>query len=133
ARESATVGGLVATNAGGIRVLRYGSMRAQVVGLEAVLSDGSVISRLAGLAKDGTGYDLVGLLAGSEGTLAVVTAVRVRLWPRLPHRAVALLALDSTQAAIEMLPGLRAALPSLSAAELFYPAGLALVRKHRGL
>lgn len=133
ARESATVGGLVATNAGGIRVLRYGSMRAQVVGLEAVLSDGTVLSRLAGLAKDGTGYDLMGLLAGSEGTLAVVTAVRVRLWPRLTERAVALLAMDSTEAAVALLPGLRASLPSLSAAELFYGPGLALVRKHSGL
>ena len=133
ARESATVGGLVATNAGGIRVLRYGSTRAQVVGIEAVLSDGSVISRLAGLAKDGTGYDLMGLLAGSEGTLAVVTAVRVRLWPRLTERAVALLAMDSTEAAVALLPGLRRSLPSLSAAELFYGEGLALVRKHSGL
>jgi FAD/FMN-containing dehydrogenase len=133
ARDSATVGGLVATNAGGIRVLRYGSMRAQVVGLEAVLADGSVLSRMAGLSKDGTGYDLVGLLAGSEGTLAVVTAVRLRLWPRLRARAVALLAMESTEAAVALLPGLRASLPSLSAAELFYREGLALVRKHGGL
>ncbi|MGZ6791791.1 MAG: FAD-binding oxidoreductase [Mycobacteriales bacterium] len=133
ARDSATVGGLVATNAGGIRVLRYGSMRAQVVGLEAVLADGRVVSRMAGLAKDGTGYDLMGLLAGSEGTLAVVTAVRLRLWPRLRARAVALLAMDSTEAAVALLPGLRASLPSLSAAELFYGTGLALVRKHGGL
>jgi FAD/FMN-containing dehydrogenase len=133
ARDSATVGGLVATNAGGIRVLRYGSMRAQVVGLEAVLADGSVMSRMAGLAKDGTGYDLVGLLAGSEGTLAVVTAVRLRLWPRLTARAVALLAFDSTSSAVSALPALRSSLPALSAAELFYAPGLALVRKHRGL
>jgi FAD/FMN-containing dehydrogenase len=133
ARDSATVGGLVATNAGGIRVLRYGSMRAQVVGLEAVLADGSVISRMQGLAKDGTGYDLAGLIAGSEGTLAVVTAVRLKLWPRLRARAVALLAMDSTEAAVALLPGLRASLPSLSAAELFYADGLALVRKHGGL
>jgi len=133
ARDSATVGGLVATNAGGIRVLRYGSMRAQVVGLEAVLSDGSVVSRLAGLAKDGTGYDLMGLIAGSEGTLAVVTAVRVKLWPRLGQRAVALLAMGSTEAAVALLPGLRRSLPSLSAAELFYGEGLALVRRHAHL
>ena len=133
ARDSATVGGLVATNAGGIRVLRYGSMRAQVLGIEAVLADGSVLSRMQGLAKDGTGYDLAGLIAGSEGTLAVVTAVRLRLWPRLRARAVALLAMDSTSAAVSLLPGLRASLPSLSAAELFYGAGLALVRKHGGL
>ena len=133
ARDSATVGGLVATNAGGIRVLRYGSMRAQVVGLEAVLADGAVLSRMSGLAKDGTGYDLVGLLAGSEGTLAVVTRVRLRLWPRLRARAVALLAMHSTEAAVALLPGLRAGLPSLSAAELFFGDGLALVRRHGGL
>ena len=133
ARESATVGGLVATNAGGIRVLRYGSMRAQIVGIEAVLADGSVLSRMAGLAKDGTGYDLAGLIAGSEGTLAVVTAVRLKLWPRLRARAVALLAMDSTEAAVALLPTLRASLPSLSAAELFFQEGLALVCAHGGL
>jgi FAD/FMN-containing dehydrogenase len=133
ARDSATVGGLVATNAGGIRVLRYGSMRQQVLGLTAVLADGSVISRMAGLEKDGTGYDLMGLIAGSEGTLAVITEVRVRLVPRYRARAVALLAMSSTAAAVAVLPGLRAALPSLAAAELFYAPGLALVRKHAGL
>ena len=133
ARDSATVGGLIATNAGGIRVLRYGSMRQQVVGLTAVLPDGSVISRMAGLEKDGTGYDLMGLIAGSEGTLAVVTEARVRLVPRFKARAVALLAFSSTQAAVDVLPGLRASLPSLAAAELFYAPGLALVRKHGGL
>jgi FAD/FMN-containing dehydrogenase len=133
ARDSATVGGLIATNAGGIRVVRYGSMRQQLVGLTAVLPDGSVISRMAGLEKDGTGYDLLGLLAGSEGTLAVVTEARLRLVPRFRSRAVALLAMSSTQAVVDVLPGLRATLPSLAAAELFYAPGLALVRKHGGL
>jgi FAD/FMN-containing dehydrogenase len=133
ARDSATVGGLVATNAGGIRVVRYGSMRQQLVGVTAVLPDGSVIRRMAGLEKDGTGYDLLGLLAGSEGTLAIVTEARLRLVPRLRARAVALLAMASTQAVVDVLPGLRATLPSLSAAELFYAPGLALVRKHGGL
>jgi len=130
ARESATVGGLVATNAGGIRVLRYGSMRAQLLGAEAVLADGSVVSRMAGLLKDGTGYDLVGLLCGSEGTLAIVTAVRLRLVPRLNARAVALLAMPDADAAIAVLPGLRERLPHLSAAELLFAPGLALVRQH---
>ncbi len=133
ARDSATVGGLVATNAGGIRVLRYGSMRTQVLGLEVVMADGSVLSRLQGLEKDGTGYDLVGLLTGSEGTLGVVTKARLRLVPRLTHRAVALLAFDSTASAVGVLPALRATLPSLAAAELFYREGLALVRKHGSL
>ncbi len=70
---------MVATNAGGIRVLRYGSMREQVAGVEAALVDGRIISRLDGLAKDSTGYDLGHLLAGSEGTLAVITRLRLRL------------------------------------------------------
>ena len=133
ARDSATVGGLVATNAGGIRVLRYGSMRAQVVGAEAVLADGSVVSRMGGLLKDGTGYDLVSLLAGSEGTLGVLTALRLRVVPQLRASCVALLALESTSAAVALLPLLRERLPHLAAAELFYDPGVALVRKHGGL
>jgi len=130
ARDSATVGGLVATNAGGIRVLRYGSMRAQLLGAEAVFADGSVVSRMSGLLKDGTGYDLVSLLCGSEGTLGVVTRVRLRLVPRLTSRAVALLAMPDADAALHLLPGLRDRLPHLSAAELLFAPGLALVRKH---
>lgn len=133
ARDSATIGGLVATNAGGIRVLRYGSMRAQVAGAEAVLADGSVISRLAGLAKDNTGYDLGNLLCGSEGTLGVLTRLRLHLVPRPRARAVALLALPGVTAAVDALPGLRAALPDLAAAELFLADGLELVRSHAGL
>jgi FAD/FMN-containing dehydrogenase len=127
ARSSATVGGLVATNAGGIRVLRYGSMRTQIAGMEVVLADGTVVSRLTGLAKDNTGYDLPQLVAGSEGTLAIVTRVRLRLVPLLPARAVALVALDSTEAALEVLAAARA-LPTLAAAELIYADGLDLVR-----
>jgi FAD/FMN-containing dehydrogenase len=133
ARDSATVGGLVATNAGGIRVLRYGSMRAQVAGAEAVLADGSVLTRLGGLAKDNTGYDLVSLLCGSEGTLGILTRLRLRLVPRLQARAVAVLALADTAAAVRLLPALRARLPDLVAAEFFLADGLALVRAHAGL
>jgi len=133
ARDSATVGGLVSTNAGGERVLRYGSTRQQVVGLEAVLANGSVVSRLESLPKDNTGYDLVGLLTGSEGTLAVITAVRVRLWPLLTHRTVALLALETTGAALATLAALKSRLGSLEAAELFLADGLALVMRHTGL
>jgi FAD/FMN-containing dehydrogenase len=133
ARDSATVGGLTATNAGGIRVLRYGSMREQVAGAEAVLADGSVVSRLGGLAKDNTGYDIVSLLSGSEGTLGVITALRLRLVPQLPARAVALLALPDVTAAVAALPVLRERLPDLSAAEVFLADGLDLVRAHTGL
>src|SRR6201999_3077338 len=89
-RDSATVGGAVATNAGGLRVLRFGPMRAQLRGIEAVLADGTVVSHLAGLLKDNTGYDYPSLLAGSEGTLAVITAARLRLVPRLRGTVTAL-------------------------------------------
>jgi FAD/FMN-containing dehydrogenase len=130
ARSAATVGGLVATNAGGIRVVRYGSMREQLTGIEAVLADGGVVRRLVGLAKDNTGYDLTQLLAGSEGTLAIITKVRLRLVPLLPARAVALVAVEGVEGALELLAAARAGLPSLSAAELFLDDGLALVRAH---
>ena len=132
ARESCTLGGMVATNAGGERVLRYGTMRAQVVGIEAVLADGSVVSRLAGLPKDNTGYDVVSLLAGAEGTLGVITRLRLRLVPLLAARAVALVAVAGTAEAVELVRAMRA-VPSLEAAELFYADGLALVRAHTGL
>jgi FAD/FMN-containing dehydrogenase len=130
ARSSATIGGLVATNAGGIRVVRYGSMREQVAGIEAVLADGSVVHRLVGLAKDNTGYDLAQLLAGSEGTLGIVTKVRLRLVPLLAARAVALVVVDGVAGALELLAAARAGLPTLSAAELFLADGLELVRAH---
>jgi FAD/FMN-containing dehydrogenase len=131
ARDSATIGGMVATNAGGERVLRYGTMRAQLAGIEAVLADGTVVSRLAGLPKDNTGYDLVSMLAGSEGTLAVITRVRLRLVPALAGRAVALVAVGGVADAVDLVCGLRR-LPSLEAAELFFADGLALVCAHTG-
>src|SRR5215831_9244904 len=81
-RDSATVGGAIATNAGGLRVLRYGPMRAQLRGIEAVLADGTVVSHMAGLVKDNTGYDYPSLLVGSEGTLAVITRARLQLVSR---------------------------------------------------
>ena len=133
ARDSATVGGLLATNAGGIRVLRFGSMREQVLGAEMVLADGSVLTRLSGLPKDNTGYDLVALLAGSEGTLGVITRVRLKLVPQLPARAVALVAVENTAAALSLLARLRTAVASLSAAELIFASGIALVRESAGL
>ncbi len=133
ARDSATVGGMVATNAGGIRVLRHGSMREQVAGSEAVLADGRIVSRLDGLAKDSTGYDIGHLLAGSEGTLAVLTRLRLRLVPAERQRAVAFVAVAGTAGAVELLAALRAQLPGLCAAELCFPAGLALVARHLGI
>jgi FAD/FMN-containing dehydrogenase len=133
ARSQATVGGLVATNAGGIRVVRHGSMRAQVAGLEAVLADGTVLSRLSAPAKDNTGYDWINLLCGSEGTLAVITRVRLRLVAVAPAQAVALVGVADTAAALELLAAARRQLTGLAAAEIFYAEGLRLVRTVGGL
>ena len=130
ARGSATVGGMVATNAGGVRALRYGPMRAQVAGIEAVLGEGAVISHLAGLAKDNTGYDLAGLLCGSEGTLAVITRVRLRLVHAPISRGCALVALGSVDDALDCLDSVRRSL-ELDAAEFFFHNGLELVCRHR--
>src|SRR5439155_11096165 len=79
ARGQATIGGMVATNAGGALALRFGTMRTSVCGLEAVLADGTLVRRLSGLPKDNAGYDLPALLIGSEGTLGVVTKARLAL------------------------------------------------------
>jgi FAD/FMN-containing dehydrogenase len=133
ARDSATIGGMIATNAGGTRVLRYGHMRAQVVGIEAVLADGSLISRMSGLLKDNSGYDLAGLLVGSEGTLGVVTAARLRLVPLLTKRVTALLGLDDLGAALSVVARLRSELASLDSVEVFFEPGLELVREHMRL
>ncbi len=132
-RQSATIGGMVATNAGGLRVVRYGAMRIQVAGVEAVLADGSVISRLDGLIKDNTGYDLSQLLVGSEGTLGIVTAARLKLVPSSPVRCTALLGLPSTTQVVEMVARLQREAPDLEAAEVFYPDGLALVQERAAL
>jgi FAD/FMN-containing dehydrogenase len=87
-KGSATIGGLISTNAGGTQVLRHGSMRAQVLGIEAVLADGSVFDALTSLKKDNRGFDLKQMLIGSEGTLGIVTAATLRLLPALADRAV---------------------------------------------
>ncbi len=134
ARDTATVGGLIATNAGGIRVLRYGSMRAQVLGLEAVLADGSIVSRLGGLPKDNTGYDLTSLFTGSEGTLAVITRARLRLVASEAARCVALVAVGGIDEAVSLLATLREHVgPVLSAAEVMFDEGVELVRAAAGL
>lgn len=132
-RASATIGGMIATNAGGIRVMRYGGMRHQILGFEAVLADGSVVRRMPGLVKDNSGYDLGQLLAGSEGTLAVVTAARLKLVPALARRSVALLAFEALSDALPAVAMARAHLPSLEAAEAFFADGVDLVCRHAGL
>jgi len=98
-KGSATVGGLISTNAGGTQVLRHGVMRAQVLGLEAVLPDGSVLNQLVPLKKDNRGFDLKQLLIGSEGTLGIVTAATLALEPAVAARAVLWVGVESIQAA----------------------------------
>lgn len=130
ARDSATVGGMVATNAGGTHVVRHGPMRGQLLGVEAVLGTGEVIrANLAGLLKDNTGYDLPGLLCGSEGTLGIITAARLRLVPVPDARLVLLAGFDSMAAAVGALPALRAQ-PGLAAVEVMRADGVDLVARH---
>ena len=103
-----------------------------MIGIEAVLADGSVVRRLPGMAKDNTGYHLPSLLTGSEGTLAVITRAHLRLAPLKPRHAVALLGLASAADAVAVAADLRGRLPALVAAELFFDAGLEVVLRHTG-
>jgi FAD/FMN-containing dehydrogenase len=130
ARDSATVGGIVACDAGGTRALRYGTARDRVVGLEAVLADGSIVRRMGGLAKDNAGLNLPALLIGSEGTLGVITRVVWKLVPRLSGRVAALIPLPDAGRAAGVLAALRAEAPSLEACELMTDAGMELVLGH---
>ena len=107
AEGSCQIGGNLSTNAGGVNVLRYGNARAQVLGLEAVLPDGRVWDGLRALRKDNTGYDLKQLFLGAEGTLGVITAAVLRLYPRLAARATAWIGLASPRRAVELLGLLR--------------------------
>ncbi|MDQ1626177.1 MAG: hypothetical protein QOJ49_1675 [Actinomycetota bacterium] len=127
-RDTATIGGTVATDAGGIRVVRHGSTRAQVRGLALVLADGSPLSRLEGPPQDGTGYDLAGLVVGSEGTLAVVTAARLRLVEAAGPGCVVLVGCPDIETALALLPA-----SGLRAAEVMLAAGVDLVRRVAGL
>ena len=132
ARDSCTIGGMIATNAGGINVVRYGPMRDQLLGIEAVLSDGSVISHLEGLEKDNTGYNFPGLLAGSEGTLAIITKARLRLHPRPSERCSAMIAFTTVDDAVVATSQLRRALPALQAVEVIFSEAMSLVSNHIG-
>jgi FAD/FMN-containing dehydrogenase len=127
ARDTATIGGTVATNAGGLHVLRYGMTREQLLGVEAVLGTGAHIRHLQGLVKDNTGYHLPSLLCGSEGTLGIVTAARLRLVTEHEQRVVALVGFEDAAAAVAAVTAWRRELDSLEAAELFLGEGLRLV------
>jgi FAD/FMN-containing dehydrogenase len=132
-RGSATVGGAISTNAGGLRVLRYGPMRAQLRGVEAALSDGTVVSHLSGLVKDNTGYDYPSLLAGSEGTLAIVTRARLQLVRRPRDLVTVIAALSGLAAVHELARRALAEVPGLLSAEFFTQAGLDILIQHAGL
>jgi FAD/FMN-containing dehydrogenase len=130
ARGSCTIGGLTSTNAGGTQVLKFGTMRALVAGVEAVLPDGSVHSGLTGLKKDNRGYSLDQLLIGAEGTLGVVTAVALRLVPAIAARAVAWVGVESPKRALDLLRFLEARTTSVEGFELVPDDSLQLVLKH---
>lgn len=122
---SCQIGGAVATNAGGIHVVRYGMMRDLVLGLEVVLPDGRIWGGLSSLLKDNTGYDLKQMFIGSEGSLGVITAVTLKLFPINAHKEVFLLALPSIDVAPNMLCDLKNAFgSSLQACEIFSGEGL---------
>jgi len=108
AEGTATIGGVISTNAGGTQVLRYGMMRDQVLGIEAVMPNGEIFNGLKRLRKDNTGYDLKQLLIGAEGTLGVVTAATLKLYPVMRSRAVAMVALETAAASVELLARARA-------------------------
>jgi len=132
-RDSATLGGIVSTNAGGIRMIKNGNTRRQLLGIEAVLSDGRVVTRWKELVKDNVGYDLPGLLAGAEGTLAVITRVLMRLVIPAPRTQVSLVAVTTVSDALQLVDRLERAGLTLEAAELMTRPGIDLVRRHHDL
>ncbi len=127
AKGNATIGGLVSTNAGGTQVLRFGSMRGLVAGVEVVLADGSVHDGLAALRKDNRGYDLTQLLVGAEGTLGVVTAATLRLVLVAPNRSTAWAATADPQAALALLRRFQADTDALESFEILPRESLAAV------
>ncbi|MEE4021747.1 FAD-binding oxidoreductase [Gordonia sp. PKS22-38] len=129
-RESATAGGVVATNAGGVRMIRHGNTRRQVLGIEAVLADGRVLRRWTSLVKDNVGYDLPGLLAGSEGTLAVITRVLFRLVTAPAETVVTVAAVRHVEDIFTLLDTMTERGLTVEAAEIMTEAGLDLVHDH---
>jgi FAD/FMN-containing dehydrogenase len=133
ARGSATIGGMIATNAGGIRVIRHGMMRDNLLGIEAVLADGTILSHLGKARKDNTGYALGQLIAGSEGTLGIITRAVLRLQPAPAARQTALCALQDFGAVLAFLARARHDLSGLSAFEAMWQGYFALNATAEGL
>ncbi|WP_433574735.1 FAD-binding oxidoreductase [Nocardia brasiliensis] len=129
-RESATLGGIVATNAGGSRMIRFGDTRSQLLGIEAVLADGTVLSRWTPLVRDNVGYDLAGLLAGSEGTLAVITKVLMKLVTPATDSSVFLAGVATVDAALRLSELVARSGLTIEAAELMTADGIDIVCEH---
>ncbi|MDB6014016.1 MAG: D-2-hydroxyacid dehydrogenase [Gammaproteobacteria bacterium] len=125
------IGGNLSTNAGGLSVLRYGMMRELVLGLELVLADGRVLSSLSALRKDNTGYDIKSLFLGAEGTLGIITAASVKLFPKIRSSATAFVAVPKVRAAVDLLARLRdASGDRISSFELLPRIGVELTTQH---
>jgi FAD/FMN-containing dehydrogenase len=132
ARDTATVGGMASTNAGGLRTVRYGNMGEQVVGLDVALPDGTVVRRHSRARADNTGYDLPALFVGAEGTLGVITALDLRLHPNPSHRVTAVCGFDDLDALVHAGRLFRD-LEGIAALELIDARASALTAEHLGV
>ena len=132
ARDSATMGGMASTNAGGLRTVRYGNMGEQVLGVDVALPDGSLVKRHSEVRRDNTGYDLASLFVGAEGTLGVITGLDVRLHPTPPHRVTAVAGFDSLADLIEVGREFRDS-DGIAALELIDARASALTAEHVGV
>jgi FAD/FMN-containing dehydrogenase len=132
ARDSATVGGMASTNAGGLRTVRYGNMGEQVLGLDVALPDGSVVHRHSQVRRDNTGYDLASLFIGAEGTLGVITGLDLRLHPTPTHRVTAICGFDDLDALVETGRVFRD-FDGIAALELIDARASALTAEHIGV
>lgn len=132
ARDTATVGGMASTNAGGLRTVRYGNMREQVVGLDVALPDGTVLRRHSRVRRDNTGYDLPALFVGAEGTLGVITALDLRLHPTPSHRVTAVCGFAELAALVDAGRMFRD-VEGIAALELIDGRAAALTREHLGV
>jgi FAD/FMN-containing dehydrogenase len=132
ARDSATVGGMASTNAGGLRTVRYGNMGEQVLGVDVALPDGSLVRRHSRVRRDNTGYDLASLFIGAEGTLGVITGLDLRLHPTPTHRVTAICGYDSLDALVEAGRAFRD-MEGIAALELIDARASALSAEHVGV
>ena len=132
ARDSATVGGMASTNAGGLRTVRYGNMGEQVIGLDVVLPDGSIMQRHSQVRQDNTGYDLASLFVGAEGTLGVITGLDLRLRPTPTHRVTAICGFGDLDDLVEAGREFRD-MDGIAALELIDARASALTAEHLGV